>query len=814
MTSIAYKQYCNISYMGGSYVCSPIKGPMSTNQTPGVIENKNRGITHSKNGQPEKFASSDSTNTFSMGRKQYNEITRGSNVQVSGNHNNKFISPVSSSMRIAMKKNIALGKGTQNNSNNAFSYKSDNINDVRQAMRRARSSGYVVPAKARGILNPPEPIIVDEPDVPDDESDDESVATPVVDNSPPTIVIIGPNPYNVVANSFPTFSDPGAYAHDYPNGIISSSRIQVSGQVNMAVPGQYIITYGVSDDAGNSTSVYRIVNVLPQPDTTAPVITLNGDAIVNIPQNSSTMYNDPGATAQDDKDGNLTTSIVYSGDIVNMSVPGQYNITYTVTDSAGNSATATRIVNVTPVVQLTPTERFFILIDADGDELINISELTTALNVLGLSQILAQIPFMMAAFSNGTNTLTLSEFINLVAFGKSNYPAEFDLDSFMAANYPDSSIKLIPINDTTPNVHNDANLSSNLSSNLVSKISNKSPSVKVSAFMPRHLRNRVDCNLNCDGLATTVDDDVILNRCSIKHHIGESEVLINLECLDEISYVKVIPDAEHGNRLTFNNNLTYVRQYGVPVGLFSLRDIPIEHPLTILNYGKENIIYIVGDKTKKFIRLVSGVRYEFYYGNIGLYVNGDFDTMSFYCYHHGYMGGRNILRYSEDVCYKVKESENNTTLLPLPPPEAPPTPTNYVLPYTMYNLTPYEFDYTAGTDINIPVNTSNHPFKSFILNTHLPAGVHMNPETGELYGTIKMLMIPGYYQYTVTASTANNSQSKKYILGLSLRDTSTNNQNNGDDDGMGGDDGKGGDDGTGGYDGPPPPEGGPISYYS
>ena len=74
MTSIAYKQYCNISYMGGSYVCSPIKGPMSTNQTPGVIENKNRGITHSKNGQPEKFASSDSTNTFSMGRKQYNEI--------------------------------------------------------------------------------------------------------------------------------------------------------------------------------------------------------------------------------------------------------------------------------------------------------------------------------------------------------------------------------------------------------------------------------------------------------------------------------------------------------------------------------------------------------------------------------------------------------------------------------------------------------------------------------------------------------------------------------------------------------------------
>ena len=71
MTSIAYKQYCNISYNGGSYVCSPIKGPLSTSQTPGTIENENRGITHAKNGQPTKDANCDNGNTNAMERKLY-----------------------------------------------------------------------------------------------------------------------------------------------------------------------------------------------------------------------------------------------------------------------------------------------------------------------------------------------------------------------------------------------------------------------------------------------------------------------------------------------------------------------------------------------------------------------------------------------------------------------------------------------------------------------------------------------------------------------------------------------------------------------
>ena len=37
--------------------------------------------------------------------------------------------------------------------------------------------------------------------------------------------------------------------------------------------------------------------------------------------------------------------------------------------------------------------------------------------------------------------------------------------------------------------------------------------------------------------------------------------------------------------------------------------------------------------------------YDFYYGNMDVSVTGDFDTVSVYCYHHGYMGGENLLKY-------------------------------------------------------------------------------------------------------------------------------------------------------------------------
>lgn len=84
----------------------------------------------------------------------------------------------------------------------------------------------------------------------------------------------------------------------------------------------------------------------PIADTEAPVITLNGAAIVNLSLGDA--YTELGATATDNIDGDLTSSIVVGGDTVDTNQVGTYIVTYNVSDMAGNAAVeVTRTVNVT-----------------------------------------------------------------------------------------------------------------------------------------------------------------------------------------------------------------------------------------------------------------------------------------------------------------------------------------------------------------------------------------------------------------------------------------------------------------------------------
>lgn len=78
-------------------------------------------------------------------------------------------------------------------------------------------------------------------------------------------------------------------------------------------------------------------------DTTPPVISINGDASLEL--NVGDTYTDAGASASDDTDGDLTGSIITSGS-VDTSISGTYTITYTVTDAANNSISIERVVTV------------------------------------------------------------------------------------------------------------------------------------------------------------------------------------------------------------------------------------------------------------------------------------------------------------------------------------------------------------------------------------------------------------------------------------------------------------------------------------
>ena len=153
----------------------------------------------------------------------------------------------------------------------------------------------------------------------------------VADTTAPVITLTGSATINL--NVGDSFTDPGATATDNIDGNLTSS-IVVTGSVNTNAVGTYTLNYNVSDAAGNAaTQVSRTVNVT---DGTAPVITLTGSATINLTVGDS--FTDPGATATDNVDGNLTSSIVVTGS-VNTGAAGTYTLNYNVSDAAGNAAT-------------------------------------------------------------------------------------------------------------------------------------------------------------------------------------------------------------------------------------------------------------------------------------------------------------------------------------------------------------------------------------------------------------------------------------------------------------------------------------------
>lgn len=101
-----------------------------------------------------------------------------------------------------------------------------------------------------------------------------------------------------------------------------------------------------TDLAGNSTTqTVTITNI----DKIAPVISLVGDQSMTVDKDSS--FTDPGATASDNVDLNLTPTVVTN--TVNTAVAGSYVVTYLVADSAGNTTTAVRSIDVLAVRTLT-----------------------------------------------------------------------------------------------------------------------------------------------------------------------------------------------------------------------------------------------------------------------------------------------------------------------------------------------------------------------------------------------------------------------------------------------------------------------------
>ncbi|MFH0892271.1 MAG: immunoglobulin-like domain-containing protein [Candidatus Falkowbacteria bacterium] len=165
------------------------------------------------------------------------------------------------------------------------------------------------------------------------------------ENADPTITVSGTATDNVGFVSFGS-----TISNDAPGGVGGGGHglPTPDPEINFIYDftlyeGENIITISGTDEAGNSANdIITIYYSLP--DTTAPVITLVGENPVNIYVGDT--YNDAGATATDDTDGNITANII-AVNPVDTDTVGTYTITYNVSDAAGNHATeASRTINV------------------------------------------------------------------------------------------------------------------------------------------------------------------------------------------------------------------------------------------------------------------------------------------------------------------------------------------------------------------------------------------------------------------------------------------------------------------------------------
>ena len=123
------------------------------------------------------------------------------------------------------------------------------------------------------------------------------------------------------------------------------------------------VTAGLNDQ-GRQLLTNAVESLVPQLDGTPPALVLNGVSPTTVMKDS--VFTDPGATAIDETDGDLTNSIVVTG-TVDTSTIGDYTLTYTVSDLSTNESVISRLVKVVDGTDTTPP-----VITLLGDETITI----------------------------------------------------------------------------------------------------------------------------------------------------------------------------------------------------------------------------------------------------------------------------------------------------------------------------------------------------------------------------------------------------------------------------------------------------------
>ena len=158
---------------------------------------------------------------------------------------------------------------------------------------------------------------------------------PIADITKPVITLIGQK--EITLKQDENYEELGATALDNQDGNLTNN-IEITSNVNTSIAGTYTVKYNVNDEAGNAADeVVRTITVKEVVDNIRPVLSMLGEYTVVVAQDQKGGYSDAGATAYDNKDGNITANIETLS-TVDITKPGRYTVKYNVVDNAGNSA--------------------------------------------------------------------------------------------------------------------------------------------------------------------------------------------------------------------------------------------------------------------------------------------------------------------------------------------------------------------------------------------------------------------------------------------------------------------------------------------
>ena len=161
------------------------------------------------------------------------------------------------------------------------------------------------------------------------------ISISIIYNTLPRLQLNGSK--NMIISYSDEYEEPGVIIKNANGNYMS--KIKIESNINSKKVGNYYVDYSLAL-GGKILHVRRNVKII---DDVAPVIKLKGNQITEMSINKE--YKEPGYTAHDEYDGDLTDKVETIGEVDTKNY-GEYIITYKVTDNNNNKSEVNRIVKI------------------------------------------------------------------------------------------------------------------------------------------------------------------------------------------------------------------------------------------------------------------------------------------------------------------------------------------------------------------------------------------------------------------------------------------------------------------------------------